>query len=81
MNIECKFVIALLILFAIIILITMLRSKHFLKCIILSALSGTACLFAVNILSGVTGFTLAVNPVTLSVSGIFGVPGVIMLLI
>lgn len=81
MNFESNWVIALLILFAIIILIIMLRSKHFFRCIILSALSGIACLFAVNILSGLTDFTLAVNPVTLGISGIFGVPGVIFLLI
>lgn len=81
MIIECKIIFSLLILFSIIILAVMLRSKHFLSGLTLSALSGIACLFSVNILSAITNFTLAINPLTLGISGIFGVPGVIALLI
>lgn len=81
MNIESKAVFGLLICFGIIILIVMLNSKHFFKCIILSALSGIAALFAVNMLSGFTGFELSVNPITLAMSAIGGTPGVIMMLI
>lgn len=81
MNIESKAAVGLLIFFGIIILITMLHSKHFFKCIFLSALSGIAALFAVNLLAGFTDFEVAVNPVTLGISALGGTPAVIMLLV
>lgn len=81
MQIQSTTVFGLLICFSIIILIAMLRSKHFFKCIILSAFSGIACLFAVNALSSITGFSLAVNYPTLAISAIGGTPGVILLLL
>lgn len=81
MNIESKSVFGLLVCFGIIILISMIRSKHFFSCLLLSCLSGVAALFAVNLLSAVTGFELAVNPVTLAVSAVGGTPGVVLLLV
>ena len=61
-------------------LIGMLRSGHFFKAAALTVVSGFAALFAVNLLAAFTGVSLAVNPVTLGVSGISGIPGVVMLL-
>ena len=81
MEIQSKLTFGLLIVSGIIILFVMLRSKHFIRSLILSALQGVAALFAVNLFSAVTGFELAVNPVTLSVSALGGMSGVILLLI
>lgn len=66
--------------FAIIILAVSYKSSHFIKSIFLSAFSGIGALFAVNILTPITGVALAANYITISVSGIFGIPGVIALL-
>ncbi|MBQ8029686.1 MAG: pro-sigmaK processing inhibitor BofA family protein [Clostridia bacterium] len=81
MEIKSTAIIIVAICFGVIILTAMLRSKHFFKCFVLSALSGFAALFSINLLSGYIGFSLAVNPITLSASAIGGVPAVILLLI
>lgn len=81
MNVNNKTVFGIIILSLIIILIIMIRSKHFFKCFILSSVSGIAALFAVNLLKEITGFEIGVNPVTLCFSAIGGSPAVILMLI
>lgn len=81
MNIENKTFFGLLIVSMLIILIVMIRSKHFFRCAALSCLSGVAALFAVNLLCEITGFEIAVNPFTLGFSAVMGSPGVILLLV
>lgn len=49
--------------------------------IILHIFSGLIALFLVNLASGFTGVSLAVNAVTLLTAGILGLPGVAALLI
>lgn len=80
MVIESKIFLGVILCFAVIILIVMLRSKHFFSCFLLSCLSGVGTLFAVNLLSGVTGFEISVNTVTLAISSLGGMPAVIALL-
>lgn len=63
------------------ILIACLRSRHFLKYIILSVLSGLAALFAVQLIGSFTQVQIPVAPLTIGISCIGGVPGVILLLI
>lgn len=74
-------VIIMLAAFSVIILAVMVKSKHFFKALVLSALQGVAALFAVNLLSAATGVTLAVNPVTLVVSAVGSLPGVVAMLV
>ena len=81
MNVNNKTVFGIIILSLIIILIVMVRSKHFFKCFLLSSVSGIAALFAVNLLKEITGFEIGVNPVTLCFSAIGGSPAVILMLI
>ncbi|MBQ7861050.1 MAG: pro-sigmaK processing inhibitor BofA family protein [Clostridia bacterium] len=81
MNINTVLLISTLIISAIIILAASLKSKKFLKSVILSALSGLSGLFAVHVLSWFTPLTLPVNLFTVSVSAVSGIPGVIGLLI
>ena len=66
---------------ALIILVALIKSGHFLGYIILTALSGIGSLFAVNLLSSLTGVSIALNYITLSVSSVFGISGVIGLLL
>ncbi len=80
MDIQSTTVFGLLVCSGIIILIVMLKSKHFIKAFLLSAVQGAAALFAVNLISAATGFEIAVNPITLSISALGGTAGVIMLL-
>ncbi len=66
---------------AAIILIACLKSRHFVKYIFLSALSGLAAFFAVQLLGTVTEISVPATPETLIISCIGGVPGVILILI
>lgn len=65
---------------AIIMLAAFIKSGHFFRCLFLSCLSGTGSLFAINILSQMTGFFIGINPVTLAVSALGGIPSVIAML-
>ena len=46
-----------------------------------SAVSGVGALLAVDVLGTLTGVSLGINALTLSVGGVLGVPGVITLLL
>lgn len=81
MTSQSILILSLLILSAVIILVVSYKSKRFFTSIFLSALSGAGSLFAVHVLSWFTPLFLPVNLFTASVSLIFGIPGVIALLI
>ena len=66
---------------AVIVLLTLIKSGHFLRYLILSAISGIGALFAVNLLTSITGVSIALNYITLAVSSIFGISGVIALVL
>lgn len=66
---------------AIVVALTLIKSKHFIRYLILSAISGIGALFAVNLLTAVTGVNIALNYITLAVSSIFGISGVIALVL
>lgn len=66
---------------AVIVTLTLIKSKHFIRYLILSAISGIGALFAVNLLTAVTGVSIALNYITLTVSSIFGISGVIALVL
>lgn len=65
---------------AVIILAVSFKSGHFIKSVMLTLISGIGALFAVNILTPLTGVAISLNYISLTVSGIFGIPGVIALL-
>lgn len=64
-----------------IVTVTAFKTKRFFTCIFLSAVSGIGSLFAVNILSAISGVSIAVNYLTLSVSAFLGSSGVVALLL
>ena len=66
---------------AVIVLLTLIKSGHFIRYLLLSTISGIGALFAVNLLTSVTGVSIALNYITLAVSGIFGISGVIALVL
>ena len=57
------------------------RAKHPVRTSMISALCGIAGLGAVNLLSGSTGVSIALNNATALISVTLGVPGVIGLLL
>ena len=61
---------------ALIVLSTMRKSGRFPASLFLSALEGTAALFAVNAAGTFTGVALSVNWLTIFSGAVFGVPGV-----
>lgn len=81
MSVGFKVIAAIAVLFVVIILAVMLRSNRFFHCLIISAVSGCAALFAINLLSDFLGFSIMINPTSLAVSAIGGLPGVVLLLI
>ena len=65
----------------VIVALTLIKTRHFIRYLMLSAISGIGALFAVNLLTSVTGVSIALNYITLAVSGIFGISGVIALVL
>lgn len=74
-------VIALLCIYAIILLVFVFRSRKPVKTLILTASVGLITLTVVNLLSSYTGVGLNVNVLTVGGSAVFGIPGVFSMLI
>ena len=66
---------------AFIVLVTLIKSGHLVRYLVLSAISGIGALFAVNLLADLTDISIALNYITLAVSALFGISGVIALVI
>jgi hypothetical protein len=65
--------------FLLIMLISFLKSKKFLKNLISSAILGVGSLTALSIAAPVTGLTLCLTPYTIAFAAIFGLPGTVAL--
>ncbi|MPN44114.1 hypothetical protein SDC9_191675 [bioreactor metagenome] len=63
------------------VLVSAYRSKRFLLCVFLTALQGIAALFAVNILGSFLSIHINVNAFSLTLSGVLGTAGVILMLL
>lgn len=81
MNFNCKLLLGLLIGSGIIILFSMIKSKRFFRSFLFSAACGICTLFAVNMLSAVTGVRIGINPITAGICAVGGTPAVILLLV
>ena len=64
-----------------IVLFFALRTRKFFKTLITSALIGVATLFILYFTSDITGFSVMITPYTLGTSCIFGLPGVVAVVI
>ncbi len=67
--------------YTLIILITMIKSKHFFATLFLTIIQGICALFAVNLLGQYILIHIPVNGWTLGISSIGGVSGVMMMLL
>lgn len=63
------------------IFIVLLRSGHFFRSLIFSAVTGNLALLSVGYLGAFTGVTLAANLFTVIVATLLGIPGVLAMLI
>lgn len=66
---------------AIVPLFLCLRSGHFFKAAVFTVCSGLAALAAVCWLGAYTGIFLTMNPFTIAVSALLGIPGVMTMLL
>ena len=78
--IKISFII-ILVLYAIFLLYFSYKNGKIVKTILASALSGIVVFTIVNLISFKTGITISVNAWTLGSSALFGMPGVLGLLI
>ena len=65
----------------VVVMLTLIKSGHFIRYLTLSAISGIGALFAVNLLTSITGISIALNYITLCISALFGISGVIALVL
>ena len=63
------------------VIISMFRSKHFLKNLVSTAFQGISSLLAVNVIGLISGVTIALNWYTISAVSLLGIPSSIALLI
>ena len=66
---------------AAVIILTMIKSKHFIKALLFSGVQGMTALFAVNFIGDFISVHIPMNAFSLSAGVIGGLPGVIYLLI
>lgn len=78
--IKISFII-ILVIYIIFLLYFSYKNGKIIKTLLISALSGIITFTAVNLLSSLTGITISVNAWTLGSSAVFGMPGVLGLLI
>lgn len=64
-----------------VILLSMLRTKHFLAALILTAVQGLAAFFAANFAGGFFGVHIPLNGFSIGIASIGGTPAVIMMLL
>lgn len=82
MGTTLKIVIGVILgLVAIILFVCVIKSGHWFKSIILTALSGFAALLAVNLLGMVSNVVIPINAYTIVTSCVLGIPGTILTLV
>ena len=73
--------IILLVVYLLLILVFSAKTGKMLKTLLLSVASGLAVMAVINILSRFTGVDISVNAWTIGSSAVFGIPGVLGLLV
>lgn len=81
MNFFNYIAIAFFVISVLIVLFFAIRTKKFLKTLIISALIGISTLLILHFTSKLTGFSVEITPFTLGTAGIFGLSGVIAIVI
>ncbi len=78
---SSKIMLAVMLIGGIVIIYTFTKAKHPVITAFKSAMCGIAALLSVNLISGVTGCYIAVNPLTAFVATVISLPGIIAMLI
>ena len=73
--------IGLLVLLAIIVLSEALKTRSPTKSLLISGLLGLVCLFGLSLGAVFTGIPMQINPYSVAISVVLGLPGVILMLI
>lgn len=73
--------IALSVIYVIVLMSIAFLGKKSFRYIAINAIIGIALLFTLSLSSGITGFSMPVNAYSISISGLCGVPGIILLLL
>ncbi len=81
MNSAIVFLGIISIIYILIILITMIKSKRFFTTLFLTILQGICAIFAVNFIGQYISIHIPINQYTLSVSSVGGISGVILMLL
>lgn len=76
---SAKFLIIICSFIMLLCVIKMIKSGHFIKCFIISALSGSGSLIAINTVSYITGLHLSINWFSLPFCCLTGISGSIFL--
>lgn len=76
-----KIIIAVLIICAVAVMASFVKSGHFFKSLFTSAFQGIISLIAVNVTGLATGVCLSLNWYTISAVSLFGLPGTVALVI
>lgn len=78
---SSKIMLVVMLLGGLAIIYTFTKAKHPVATAFKSAMCGVAALLSVNLVSGVTGCYIAVNPFTAFVATVISLPGIIGILI
>lgn len=81
MNILKYIIIGFCVLSVLSVLFFALRTKHFIKSILISAITGISVMLILHFTSNFTGFEFNITPFSLITSGVFGLPGVVAIVI
>ena len=81
MNYISYIVITYAALSTLIVLFFALRTKKFLKTLLTSAIMGISTLLILYFTSSLTGFMVQLTPLTIGVSGVFGLPGIVSIVL
>lgn len=66
---------------ALFILIALIRSGHFLRCLLFSVATGNVTLLIISYLGAFTGVALGINLFTVGTASLLGIPGVLAMLL
>ncbi len=66
---------------ALFIVIALIRSGHFLRCLLFSVVTGNVTLLVISYLGAFTGVTLGINLFTVGTASLLGIPGVLAMLL
>ena len=81
MNILNYLIIGFCVISILLVLFFALRTRHFIKSLIISATTGLSVMLILHFTSNFTGFEFNITPISLITSSVFGLPGVVAIVL